>query len=268
MLDSSDDTGRPARDYLVEAGGDPGRLAEAAWEPGRIRAFLEPHIEQGPYSSAWACRSGSSRGSWAGPSWRLRSWASSSTLAPPPCPTAATRWPLTWVLAASGTPPRHLFVSGQRAPHLESPRRDTHLLPDPELLAVIAELEGTSPEVLAHPELVRLLLLPVMRADLEVCETYRHARERALPVPITALGGQRDPSVSTGEMQAWQGLTSASFDAEFFPGGHFYLHTRRDEVVAALLARLSGAPTGPGDGSRSAPDLQLPASSLTAVEDS
>jgi N-carbamoyl-L-amino-acid hydrolase len=45
---SADDAGRPARDYLVDAGGDPGRLAEAAWAPDRIRAYLEPHIEQGP----------------------------------------------------------------------------------------------------------------------------------------------------------------------------------------------------------------------------
>lgn len=41
-------SGRPAREYLLDAGGDPGRLAEAAWAPGRIRAYLEPHIEQGP----------------------------------------------------------------------------------------------------------------------------------------------------------------------------------------------------------------------------
>ncbi len=47
-LAAADEAGRPARDYLAEAGGDPGRLAEAAWEPDRIRAFLELHIEQGP----------------------------------------------------------------------------------------------------------------------------------------------------------------------------------------------------------------------------
>lgn len=169
---------------------------------------------------------------------------------------AVLAYELTWALAARGTPPRHLFVSGQRAPHLEPARRDTHLLPDPELLAVMEKLEGTSPEVLAQPELVELLL-PVMRADLEVCETYSHPHEAALPVPITVLGGLSDPSVSIEEMQAWRDVTSAGFDAEFFPGGHFYLHTLRDEVVAALLARLSGTPAGPGDGSRSAPDLQL-----------
>jgi N-carbamoyl-L-amino-acid hydrolase len=43
-----DRAGRPARDYLPAAGGDPERLAEAAWPAGRIAAFLELHIEQGP----------------------------------------------------------------------------------------------------------------------------------------------------------------------------------------------------------------------------
>lgn len=47
-LASTDNSGRPARDYLVDAGGDPDRLAEAAWAPDRIRAFIELHIEQGP----------------------------------------------------------------------------------------------------------------------------------------------------------------------------------------------------------------------------
>lgn len=164
---------------------------------------------------------------------------------------------LAWALASRGTPPRHLFVSGLAAPHLPA-RRDVHLLPEPDLLAVMEQLGGTSPEVLAHPELVRLLL-PVLRADFEVCETYRHPHEAALPVPITVLGGLRDPSASVKEMRAWQDLTCKGFEAKFFPGGHFYLHTVRDEVIAALLARLSGPP---------APDIRSSASYLTTVEES
>lgn len=153
---------------------------------------------------------------------------------------ALIAYELTRALAARGTPPRRLFVSGHRAPHLPPARSDAHLLPDPELLAVIEELEGTPPEVLAEPQLVRLML-PLMRADFEACETYSHPHESPLPVPVTALGGLRDPSVSVAEIRAWQHLTSAGFDAEIYPGGHFYLHELRDEVVAALLARLSAS---------------------------
>jgi beta-ureidopropionase / N-carbamoyl-L-amino-acid hydrolase len=45
--DACDRDGRPASSYLLAAGGDPGRLADAAWPPGRIAGYLELHIEQG-----------------------------------------------------------------------------------------------------------------------------------------------------------------------------------------------------------------------------
>jgi len=45
--DAGDRDGRSARSYLLAAGGDPGRLADAAWQPGSIAGYLELHIEQG-----------------------------------------------------------------------------------------------------------------------------------------------------------------------------------------------------------------------------
>ncbi len=47
-LAGGDRLGRPVGAYLDEAGGSPDRLAEAAWAPGSIAAYLELHIEQGP----------------------------------------------------------------------------------------------------------------------------------------------------------------------------------------------------------------------------
>lgn len=47
-LAATDRTGRPVGPYLVQAGGAPDRLTDAAWPPGSIAAYLELHIEQGP----------------------------------------------------------------------------------------------------------------------------------------------------------------------------------------------------------------------------
>lgn len=47
-LAATDRAGRPVAAYLAESGGVPERLAEAAWLPGSIAAYLELHIEQGP----------------------------------------------------------------------------------------------------------------------------------------------------------------------------------------------------------------------------
>ncbi|WP_405590542.1 thioesterase II family protein [Streptomyces sp. NBC_01190] len=138
---------------------------------------------------------------------------------------------------ARGTPPRHLFVSGLEAPYLPSEGERLYNLPDDELWAAITKLEGTSQEVIAQPELVRLLL-PTFRADLEVWATYRPHRG-PLDVPMTAMGGRDDPSVSVEGLAAWESLTSADFRLAVFDGGHFYHHAAPGEVAAVLEERLA-----------------------------
>ncbi|HEV8555477.1 MAG TPA: alpha/beta fold hydrolase [Actinophytocola sp.] len=139
-------------------------------------------------------------------------------------------------LFALGKPPRHLFVSGLGAPHLPREGPLLHELPDDEVIAVVANLEGTPPELLAQPELVQLLL-PLFRADLRVWETYIPHRG-PLRVPVTAMGGRQDRSVSLDRVGAWGSLTSADFQVREFDGGHFYHHTSPGEVAAIIEERL------------------------------
>lgn len=149
---------------------------------------------------------------------------------------ALVSYELAHVLSALGKPPRHLFVSGLGAPRLPPAGPRLHDLPDDELLAVIATLEGTSPDVLAQPELVQFLL-PLFRADLEVWESYV-PHLGSLPVPITAMGGRHDLSVDLSRLRAWESLTSADFHLEIFDGGHFYHHAAPDEVTEVLTKLL------------------------------
>ncbi|MFF1874620.1 thioesterase II family protein [Kitasatospora herbaricolor] len=149
---------------------------------------------------------------------------------------ALLSYELAHVLTELGRPPRHLFVSGLGAPHLPLERPGLYDLPDDELLTVIAELEGTSPEVLGQPELVQLLL-PLFRADLEVWETYA-AHRGPLPVPVTAMGGRSDRSVGLDRLEAWGSLISADFRLAVFDGGHFYHHADPEGVAAVVRERL------------------------------
>ncbi|GAA2317166.1 alpha/beta fold hydrolase [Streptomyces kunmingensis] len=152
---------------------------------------------------------------------------------------ALLSYELAHALSALGKPPRHLFVSGLGGPHLPFVGPLLHEKTDAELITAVAAMEGTSAEVLAVPELVELLL-PLLRADLTVWETYE-PRPRAslrVPVPITALGGRQDPGVGLDRLGAWQELTSAGFRAEVFDGGHFYHHDAPDEVAAVVRRTL------------------------------
>jgi allantoate deiminase len=53
LLDRRDGRGVPMADAFRDFGIDPGRVIQAAYPPGRVVAYLEPHIEQGPVLESW-----------------------------------------------------------------------------------------------------------------------------------------------------------------------------------------------------------------------
>jgi len=140
--------------------------------------------------------------------------------------------------ARAGMPgPVHLFASGRRAPDLPSRQRDVHQLPDGELLSELRSLGGFPQALLDHPELLELLL-PVLRADLALTETYTPTPGATIAVPITAYIGDRDEKVTADEARAWERHTTAAFHVRTFPGDHFYLFASRDLVLQALSTDL------------------------------
>ncbi len=161
---------------------------------------------------------------------------------------ALLAYELAHALADRGRPPAHLFVSGYVPPHLPPHSGDlvVHALPDDELVEHVTSLAGTDAEVLGHPELLAVLL-PVLRADFAVCETYRPVERPPLRVPVTALGGVDDPDLGEGVLEGWAVVTEAAFTAKSFPGGHFYLQERVRDVLDVIARTLTGpaAETGP-----------------------
>jgi medium-chain acyl-[acyl-carrier-protein] hydrolase len=141
-------------------------------------------------------------------------------------------------LHAKGLPgPAHIFVSGQRAPQLLGQRPHVHDRPDAVILKKLRRLGGTPEEVLQNPEL-RELLLPILRADLSVCERYAYEDGEPLTCSLTAFGGKSDREVSAAELSAWQAQTSGSFALRMFPGGHFFLDSARPLVLRVLGREL------------------------------
>lgn len=134
--------------------------------------------------------------------------------------------------------PAYLLVSGHRAPQLPDPHPQIHRLPDADFLQEIAALGGTPREVLAHGELMGLML-PALRADFTLAETYRLTPGDPLDVPVSAYGGLADPEVSRADLAAWRAQTSSTFSVRMFPGDHFYLHTVRDRLLRSVAQDLA-----------------------------
>lgn len=144
-----------------------------------------------------------------------------------------------WVRREGLPGPRQVFVSARRAPHVpdsdKPPMRD---LPNDELKARLRELNGTPEEVLAHPELMEMML-PLLRADFTVVETYQASSEDPLSCPLSALGGLRDEEVSRDHLLEWKSYTAAAFSLRMFPGDHFYLHHDRHALLTAVAQDLA-----------------------------
>lgn len=140
-------------------------------------------------------------------------------------------------LEAMGLRPVALFVSGRGAPSRHR-REFGSRLDDATLLQQMHRLGGTDPRVFADEDLMRIAL-PVMRADYQMVEDYRYVPGPPLRCPVTALNGRTDPRVSPPDVDAWRNHTTALFDSLTFPGGHFYLVDRHEEVTTALTDRLS-----------------------------
>lgn len=145
-------------------------------------------------------------------------------------------------LSKFGIAPTTLYVSARRAPHLPLLHPPLHALPDAELVAEIRRYNGTPEAILANRELLELLL-PTLRADFQIHETYAHDGGPRLDAPIFAFGGTRDPGVPADSLDAWRDHTSGTFLARAFEGGHFYLNEHKAELVGlirAAIARFSG----------------------------
>lgn len=132
--------------------------------------------------------------------------------------------------------PISLMVSARRAPQLPNPDPPIHDLPTEEFIEEIRDLKGTPEEILRNDDLMQMVL-PILRADFAVCETYSYRYEAPLACPITAFGGWHD-EISEDEVAAWKEQTRGPFSLCMFESGHFFLHSERGQLVQSITQSL------------------------------
>ncbi len=143
-----------------------------------------------------------------------------------------------WTRKCIGREPEHLFVSACGAPQLPDRETSMHDLPEPEFVEGLRKLNGTPEAVLADTEL-RALILPILRADFTVCETYSYVEDKPLNCPISAFGGLQDAHVGRGRLEAWRVQTAAGFLVRMFPGDHFFINSDRALLMRVLAQDLA-----------------------------
>jgi surfactin synthase thioesterase subunit len=154
---------------------------------------------------------------------------------------AAVAFELTRELRRSSLPqPGLLIASAARAPQF---RRDYTPPPAPsdeQFLAELRRLEGFPADALDDQALLAAIL-PALRADAALYRNYVYAAGAPLACPIRAYGGSADPNVLPEHLNGWAGETTASFAVRLFPGGHFFLHAEKQDVLGALAEDVEQA---------------------------
>jgi medium-chain acyl-[acyl-carrier-protein] hydrolase len=80
--------------------------------------------------------------------------------------------------------------------------------------------------------------LPIIRADLQMIQTYNYSVEAPLSCPTAAFGGWQDLEEPPEMIAAWREQTTASFQRLMFPGDHFFLHSDTGHLLQAISHQL------------------------------
>ncbi len=145
-------------------------------------------------------------------------------------------------LTAADRAPAALVVSGRPAPGLSRPGT-VHLGSDDDLVADLRRLGGTGSGILDNRSLMTAVL-PTIRRDYQLIETYRPLPGVPLRAPVTVLYGDRDPEVDEREAAAWHEATEGPCELHALPGDHFYLEAHRRQVLDHIVARAREAAAG------------------------
>lgn len=133
--------------------------------------------------------------------------------------------------------PAQLFVGAMRAPQLAPTLPLQAKLPLEMFIKHVRDYYDSPPEAWKNPDLLKIVL-PVLRADMALCQDYVYRHEPPFEFPIQAFAGLRDRSAPLSAVQAWREQTTGEFSVEAFDGGHFFVNAFRAPVQHVMILRL------------------------------
>ena len=136
----------------------------------------------------------------------------------------------------TGRLPVCLYLAAYRAPHLPNPNIKIYHLPA-EVFKVVLRADGIPEMILQNEELMQAML-PTLRADFELCDTYEYKEEPPLTCPFSLFGGLEDVRVRAEDLEAWTVHSSATCHLSMIPGAHFFLHSAQGQLLAVISRDL------------------------------
>lgn len=111
------------------------------------------------------------------------------------------------------------------------------------VLATLRSHGGAHAQIAADPELAEIVV-PVLRADLNLTLSAPGLRERAVSCPVIALCGSRDDDVTAEMMRRWSRFTTGTFRLHEIAGSHFFVDSHAEEVAQIAAAAATSLVDG------------------------
>jgi medium-chain acyl-[acyl-carrier-protein] hydrolase len=133
--------------------------------------------------------------------------------------------------------PIRLLVAARQAPQLVATHPPLYGLPDPDFFEALHQRYGGIPDEALNNQELRDIFIPLLKADIEMIETYRHRPEPPLDCPVSVFGGRSD-SIAEADLRAWQQQTSRPVSVQLMEGSHFFMHTAQADLLSVIGRQL------------------------------
>ncbi len=136
--------------------------------------------------------------------------------------------------------PAHLHLTGTIAPDKVALWQSREVLRRVTVEENRAQYLMSLARYVEDPEFIERIL-PIMRRDMPILQTYRFHEQRRLPLDITCWAAHQDDMVYPDEVALWQAHGTGSFQLHQVEGDHWFLNRNKDAITAVLEEILSKA---------------------------
>jgi medium-chain acyl-[acyl-carrier-protein] hydrolase len=116
-----------------------------------------------------------------------------------------------------------------------------HCLDTPHFLDEMQRRYGGIPQQVIEDEELCALLVPTLRADVTMIETYAYTPEAPLDCGVTVFGGRTDRMVEEASLALWRAQTRGGFRLQMASGDHFFPQSAQARLPESIAAELLDA---------------------------
>lgn len=131
-----------------------------------------------------------------------------------------------------------VIVSGQIPPSLHK-KSGIENIEKQEFMKYLSELGGMDDEVLSNEEFMEVLL-PIIRDDYILLDSYRSDKALAIQTPLYVFVGLEDEELIERDLAEWEAFSKNFGKIYYLQGDHFYLADNRTPLIDAFQNVMEG----------------------------